>query len=68
VILVANKSESRAADAGVLEAYALGLGEPIRLSAEHGEGMAELATVLAPLVDAAGPRRPRRPRPRPTST
>ena len=54
VILAANKAEGRAADAGVLEAYALGLGEPIRLSAEHGEGMAELATVLAPLVDAAG--------------
>ena len=54
VILVANKAESRAADSGVLEAYALGLGEPIRLSAEHGEGMAELATVLAPLVDARG--------------
>jgi GTPase len=54
VILVANKAEGRAADAGVLEAYALGLGEPIRLSAEHGEGMAELAVLLAPLVDAAG--------------
>jgi len=53
VILAANKAEGRAADAGVIEAYALGLGEPIRLSAEHGEGMAELATVLAPLVDAA---------------
>lgn len=54
VILAANKAEGRAADAGVLEAYALGLGEPIRLSAEHGEGLAELATILAPLVDAAG--------------
>ncbi len=54
VILAANKAEGRAADAGVLEAYSLGLGEPIRLSAEHGEGMAELAAVLAPLVDAAG--------------
>ena len=54
VILAANKAEGRAADAGVLEAYALGLGEPIRMSAEHGEGMAELAGVLMPLVDAAG--------------
>ena len=54
VILAANKAEGSAADAGVLEAYALGLGEPIRMSAEHGEGMAELATILAPLVDAAG--------------
>ena len=52
VILAANKSESRAADAGVIEAWSLGLGEPLRLSAEHGEGMAELASLLAPLVDA----------------
>src|SRR5438445_4034256 len=37
-ILIANKSEGRAAEAGVLEAYALGLGEPIAISAEHGEG------------------------------
>ena len=38
-ILVANKSEGRAAEAGVLEAYALGLGEPVAISAEHGEGL-----------------------------
>jgi GTPase len=54
VILVANKAEGRAAEAGLIEAYALGLGEPIALSAEHGEGMAELLGVLMPLVDAAG--------------
>jgi GTP-binding protein len=53
VILAANKAEGRAADAGVLEAYGLGLGEPIRLSAEHGEGLSELLAELAPLVDAA---------------
>ena len=53
VILAANKSEGRAADAGVIEGWSLGLGEPLRLSAEHGEGMAELASLLAPLVDAA---------------
>ncbi|MHC0054966.1 ribosome biogenesis GTPase Der [Actibacterium sp. D379-3] len=52
VILAANKGEGSAADAGVLEAYALGLGEPIRLSAEHGEGMNELYSILAPLADA----------------
>ncbi|MEP1495966.1 GTPase, partial [Pseudophaeobacter sp.] len=40
VILAANKAEGNAADAGVLEAYGLGLGEPLRLSGEHGEGMA----------------------------
>jgi GTP-binding protein len=47
VVLVANKVEGRAADAGVNEAYALGLGEPIALSAEHGEGMGELYAALA---------------------
>ncbi|MFP7571622.1 ribosome biogenesis GTPase Der [Marivita sp. S2033] len=52
VILGANKAEGQAADAGVLEAYALGLGEPLRLSAEHGEGMPELYSVLQPLADA----------------
>lgn len=52
VILAANKGEGSAADAGVIEAYSLGLGEPIRLSAEHGEGMAELLSVLMPIADA----------------
>ena len=52
VILAANKSEGRAADAGVLEAWELGLGEPVRLSAEHGEGMDELYHILRPLADA----------------
>ncbi len=42
VLLIANKSEGRAAAAGAAEAYRLGLGEPIALSAEHGEGMADL--------------------------
>ena len=51
VILVANKAEGRAADAGVLESYSLGLGEPLRLSAEHGEGMSELLSILMPLAD-----------------
>lgn len=51
VILVANKSEGAAADAGVLEAYSLGLGEPIRLSAEHGEGLTDLYTHLMPIAD-----------------
>ncbi len=51
VILVANKAEGRAADAGILEAYSLGLGEPLRLSAEHGEGMSDLLSILTPLAD-----------------
>ncbi|MBV9522752.1 MAG: ribosome biogenesis GTPase Der, partial [Alphaproteobacteria bacterium] len=41
-IVVANKSEGSAGDAGALEAHALGLGEPISVSAEHGEGLADL--------------------------
>jgi GTPase len=45
-ILVANKSEGRAGEAGALEAYALGLGDPISISAEHGEGLAELYEAL----------------------
>jgi GTP-binding protein len=51
VILAANKGEGRAADAGVLEAYSLGLGEPIRMSAEHGEGLNDLYTHLMPIAD-----------------
>jgi GTP-binding protein len=52
VILAANKGEGAAADAGVIEAYALGLGEPIRMSAEHGEGLNDLYAQLMPLADA----------------
>ncbi len=51
VLLAANKGEGSAADAGVIEAWSLGLGEPIRLSAEHGEGMNELYSALMPLAD-----------------
>ncbi|WP_127559123.1 ribosome biogenesis GTPase Der [Nioella ostreopsis] len=53
VILAANKAEGRAAEAGVFEAFGLGLGDPLALSAEHGEGMAELAVVLSPMIEAA---------------
>ncbi|MBS1166776.1 MAG: der [Proteobacteria bacterium] len=42
VILVANKAEGRGLEAGLLEAYELGLGEAIAISAEHGQGMADL--------------------------
>jgi len=52
VILAANKAEGSAADAGVIEAWGLGLGEPIRLSAEHGEGLNDLYAQLQPLADA----------------
>jgi len=42
VVLVANKSESRSSAAGFYEAFKLGLGEPVAISAEHGEGIGEL--------------------------
>jgi GTP-binding protein len=45
-ILIANKTEGRAARSGVLEAYSLGLGQPIPISAEHGEGLADLYDAL----------------------
>jgi len=50
VLLAANKAEGRAGEAGILEAYELGLGEPIPISAEHGEGMGDL---YAALLDAS---------------
>ncbi len=48
IILLANKAESAAGEAGVNEAWSLGLGEPIALSAEHGEGLGELYDALLP--------------------
>ncbi len=48
VILATNKAEGNAGESGFLEAYSLGLGEPVRISAEHGEGMDELYHVLRP--------------------
>src|SRR5947209_1506965 len=42
VIVVANKSEGRAGGVGAAEAYELGLGDPIPVSAEHGEGLSDL--------------------------
>jgi GTP-binding protein len=51
VIVVANKAEGRAAESGILESYSLGLGEPIAVSAEHGEGVADLFEALRPHVE-----------------
>ncbi|TMJ38289.1 MAG: ribosome biogenesis GTPase Der [Alphaproteobacteria bacterium] len=50
VIVLANKSEGRAGEGGVLDAYSLGLGDPIAISAEHGEGMDALYEALIPYV------------------
>jgi GTP-binding protein len=50
VVLVANKAEGRRGEQGMLEALALGFGDPVALSAEHGEGMVELFEGLMPLI------------------
>ena len=50
VVLVANKAEGNAGQAGILEAYSLGLGEPVPVSAEHGEGVADLYEALVPHI------------------
>ena len=52
VILVANKCEGGASASGRMEAYELGLGSPIPLSAEHGEGLSDLYDALQPYHDA----------------
>jgi len=62
-ILIANKSEGRAGEAGALEAYALGLGDPVAISAEHGEGLADLyealrAALPEPIAEQKDDKRP----------
>ncbi|MDX1702849.1 MAG: ribosome biogenesis GTPase Der, partial [Altererythrobacter ishigakiensis] len=52
IVLVANKAEGKAGEAGVLEAYELGFGDPVPLSAEHGEGVADLFGALWPIIGA----------------
>ena len=50
VVLVANKSEGKHGEVGAMESYALGLGDPIQISAEHGEGMSDLYDALRALM------------------
>jgi len=47
ILLVANKCEGKVAEAALAECLALGLGEPVAISAEHGLGLAELAAAIA---------------------
>ena len=54
VIVAANKAEGRAGESGVIDAWSLGLGEPIPLSAEHGEGVVDLFEHLRPHVEREG--------------
>jgi GTP-binding protein len=51
VIVVANKAEGRSGEAGILDAYRLGLGDPVAISAEHGEGVADLFAAIQPHVE-----------------
>ncbi|HLH49547.1 MAG TPA: ribosome biogenesis GTPase Der [Roseiarcus sp.] len=50
ILLIANKAEGKAGAAGAYEAFSLGLGEPLPLSAEHGEGLGELRDALAAVL------------------
>jgi GTP-binding protein len=54
VILVANKAEGGAGMAGAYDAFSLGLGDPVPLSAEHGEGLADLFEALMPYFPDPG--------------
>ena len=53
VHLVGNKAESKASEAGLVEAFKLGFGEPIPLSAEHGLGLSELYSIVSAAIDRA---------------
>ena len=53
VILVANKAEGRGGLAGAYDSFSLGLGDPVPLSAEHGEGLGDLLEALIPIVESA---------------
>ena len=46
VLLIANKCEGRASESGFLEAYEMGFGEPLAISAEHGEGISDLEDAI----------------------
>jgi GTP-binding protein len=50
VVLVANKAEGKHGELGAMESYALGLGDPIQISAEHGEGLSDLYDALRVLM------------------
>lgn len=64
IVLVANKAEGAAGESGVLEAFSLGFGDPVAMSAEHGEGVADLFGGLWPIIGdrenaaEAGPTKP----------
>ena len=51
IVLMANKAEGRAGDPGLYDAFALGFGEPVAFSAEHGQGLADLFEALRPHIE-----------------
>jgi GTPase len=51
IMLVANKAEGRSGEQGVLESLSLGFGDPVQLSAEHGEGLGDLFEALLPHIE-----------------
>lgn len=53
IVLMANKAEGRAGDPGLYDAFALGFGEPVAFSAEHGQGLADLFEALRPHIEGA---------------
>jgi len=63
IVLVANKAESAAANVGLTEAFELGLGEPVAISAEHNHGIGELHDVLAEIAAAESESADERPEP-----
>lgn len=56
VILVANKCEGRAVNSGIYEGFKLGLGEPVAISAEHGEGIGDLLSEITKALEGLGDR------------
>ncbi len=50
-VLVANKAEGRGGDAGIYDAFSLGLGDPVPVSAEHGDGLGELIEAMRPHLE-----------------
>ncbi len=58
VHLIANKAEGRAAEPGLMEAYSLGFGEAVALSAEHGTGLADLYAIISEAVEEETPVEP----------
>ncbi len=55
VVVLANKAEGKAGDSGLMECFSLGLGDPVAISAEHGQGLADLFEALLPLLEPLQP-------------